>query len=155
MAFDKFINKAKDTANNIKNIAAEQTNKLLDDNSFLSNLKGYGVNKINETVGELNDSTAIIKEAGYELSEIEVDVGLPFGITPHFILKNNISNEKRAQLLEEAKDKKVIHTILSILFNISELQNNLTFNQFMLYEVVITLGIPPKINVRFINGDNK
>ncbi len=154
MAFGEFVNKAKEAANTMKNVTSEKTNKFIEENTFLSDLKDIGVNKINETFNELNDSAALIKEAGYELSEIEVHIGVPLGITPHFILKDNISDEKKAQLLYDTKEKKIIHTILSVLFNISELQKKVGFKQFKFYEVEITLGVPPKINVRFLNTEN-
>ena len=153
MAFSDFVNKAKEATNTMKNVTSEKTNKFIEENTFLSDLKDMGVNKINETFNELNNSTALIKEAGYELSEIEVHIGVPLGITPHFILKDNISDEKKEQLLNDTKEKKIIHTILSVLFNISELQKKVGFKQFKFYEVEITLGIPPKINVRFLNTE--
>ena len=153
MAIGDMFNKAKVAANNLTNVAAEKTNNLIDGNQFISDLKETGTAKINEVFGELNAATSVIKEAGYELTEIEVQVGFPIGVTPHFILKDNISDEKKAQLLFETKDKKSINNILSLLFNISELQKKVAFQKFKFYEVEITLGIPPKVNVRFLNSD--
>ena len=145
------FNKAKDAANKLKNVTVEQANKLVEENPLLFDLKEIGINKINEVFGELNSATLIIEEAGYELTEIEVHIGFPLGITPHFVLKDNISDDKKAHLLNITKDRKVINSVLSTLFNISELQKKVSFRQFKFYEVEITLGMPPEVNIKFLN----
>ncbi len=117
--------------------------------SKASDLKNAGTDKIKEIVNEINSNLPVIKEAGYEINELEVILGLPPALRPHFYKVSDVSDDKINELLEANKDKKVLTSIMKALSQANKLQGSLQTGELKFKELEIELSIPPSINLKF------
>lgn len=153
MALGDFINKAKETANNLKDAAKDLSVKhgLINDEEIeeLNRATNVGTDKLAAMFKEVGNSSGLISEAGYELDEIEVELSMPPKLIPHFIFKEVISEEKRQELLTRTADNKLMNLLLKSLFKASTLQSSLRMGTFQMFEVEIEIGIIPAVKLKF------
>ncbi|TCK02493.1 hypothetical protein [Phorcysia thermohydrogeniphila] len=111
-------------------------------------LSNLGVEKINESIKQLKDVLPLVKEAGYTLSEIEVEVGMPPTVIIHFQVGSG-STSLEDILSELREENKVGYSIIKGLLFASKVQESLKLKDEKLEEVEIELGIPPKVVLHF------
>jgi len=142
MAFGDFIKKAKEVA---------ISSKLIDEDEIeeVSSASDFGARKLKEIFNDISNARELVKEAGYELSEIEVEMSIPPAITPHFLFLETISITRQKELLERTKGSKMLSLLLKSLFTASKLQSNVKMDDFRMDEVEVQIGIPPSIKLKF------
>lgn len=118
-------------------------------------LKEFSGDTLSKTAARFNEALPYIERAGYVVTEIEVGLGLSPKVVPHLRLKEQISEEEKAALLEETKDKKLVNTILGSLFRASAARSKLNFNKFHFSDIELELSILPTVVLKFKpnNGD--
>ncbi|MGB0404404.1 MAG: hypothetical protein ACPGEG_09930, partial [Salibacteraceae bacterium] len=117
---NKLIDKTKEQTNKL----GAQFEDLTSFNSFfgtniVENLKTYGtssIEKIQETISEISNSSPTIRRAGFELIEVNMKITIPPKARAKFEFKEQISKEDFTVLMEENKESKLITTMLQILF---------------------------------------
>ncbi len=115
----------------------------------LGGLKSLSGDTLGKTAQNFNEALPYIERAGYEVTEIEVGLGLDPKIVPHLNLREMISEEEKAALLEETRDKKLINTILSSLFRASGARSKLKFKRFHFTSIELELSILPTVVLKF------
>lgn len=153
MALGDFLNKAKDAANNLKDVAANAVaqGSLLYDQEVeqLNKLTNVGTDKVKAIFIEVLSASDIIAEAGYELDEIELVLSVPPKVIPHFLFKEAISEKKKLELTERTKGNKLMNLLLKSLFKASSLQSSLGIGNFRMFEVEIEIGLIPSLKLKF------
>jgi len=135
---------------NISNKLKEQSKKVKEIKEKVPSvdLSSLGTEKINESIKQIRDVLPLAKDAGYSLSEIEIEVGMPPTIIIHFqVGSGNDSIENILPKVQE--DSKIGYSILKGLLFASKVQESLKLKDEKLQEVEIELGIPPKVVVHF------
>ncbi len=112
-------------------------------------LKEFSGDTLGKTAARFNEALPYIERAGYEVTELEVGLGLSPKVVPHLRLKDIISDEEKAALLEETNDKKLVNTILSSLFRASAARSKLNFNKFHFSDIELELSILPTVILKF------
>ena len=136
--FKKFSEKAKEQAEKVKDLK----DKLPD--IELPNIK---FDKVAETVNQLNEIVPLLKEAGFNVPEIETELGIPPTVVIHITLTENSDSQK---LLELTQDKgKLAQMVAKGISMALNLQNKIALGKNKLQEIEIEVGIPPKITVHF------
>lgn len=69
-------------------------------------LKDASVAKVHETLDELNAPLPIVREAGYTLSRVEIQISIPPKIVAQFSATDDVSETKVDELIE--------HTMVAI-----------------------------------------
>lgn len=115
----------------------------------LSGLKNLSGDTLGKTAQTFNEALPYIERAGFDVTEIEVGMGLDPKIVPHLRLRELISEEEKEQLLEETKSKRLINTILSSLFRASAARSKLSFRKFQFDSIELELSILPTVVLKF------
>ncbi|NVJ69879.1 MAG: hypothetical protein HWE08_05965 [Alphaproteobacteria bacterium] len=115
----------------------------------LGGLKNFSGDTLSKTAQSFNEALPYIERAGYEVTEIEVGLGLDPKIVPHLRLREMISDEEQVILLEETRKKKLINTILSSLFRASAARSKLKFRRFHFSSIELELSILPTVVLKF------
>jgi len=115
------------------------------------NVPDLGVEKINESLERAKEILPIVKEVGYVLSEMEIEVGVPPAITMHFVADES---SKKIEDIENVlskfdKSNKLGYSILKGLLTALKIQKSLKLRDEELQEIEIGLGIPPKVILHF------
>lgn len=115
----------------------------------IDGLKELSGDTLGKTAAGFNEAVPYIERAGYEVTEIEVGLGLSPKVVPHLRLREIITEEEQLALMEETRDKKLINTILGSLFRASAARNKLKFRKFHFSNIELELSILPTVVLKF------
>ena len=96
--------------------------------------------KNHELLAKIRTYSGEIKKAGYEMSKVNVDIGLRPAVSVELVRKRKISDEDMQRILEENKKNKTLHLILKGL----RAANKLNLAGYRLEQVTVVFTIPPK-----------
>jgi hypothetical protein len=108
-----------------------------------------GLDKLNEVWAQIDSSTEILKQTGYNVTGINVNLGMPPAITMNLDQIENINDEQEEKLLEENKDKTFLYPILVSLFKANAFQRSIKTERYKFSGITIGFGIPPSIDLKF------
>ncbi|MBV1901777.1 MAG: hypothetical protein KUG56_08905 [Kordiimonadaceae bacterium] len=117
--------------------------------STVGGLKGYGGDALDKTAANFNDALPYIERAGFLVTEIEVGIGISPKIVPHLRMSKAISAREREALLEEVKEKRLVHTILTSLFSATAARKRLNFKKYHFTEIELELSVLPSVTLKF------
>lgn len=115
----------------------------------LNGLKGFSGDTLAATAARLNEAAPYIEQAGYDMTEIEVGIGLSPKILAHLRLREVISVEAQQALLSKVQSKRLIRTILQSLFQASRAREKLRIREFHFTEIELELSILPTVTLKF------
>ncbi len=115
----------------------------------LGGLKNLSGDTLGKTAQTFNEALPYIERAGFDVTEIEVGMGLDPKIVPHLRLRELISDEEKEVLLAETRSKRLINTILSSLFRASAARSKLSFRRFQFDSIELELSILPTVVLKF------
>ena len=132
--FDKIIGKAKQTADDFKERAEVVSDKVTD--------------SVNSVLDELNAATPSLTKAGYQLQEVELEVGVPPKLIPRFSICQPQPNSVE-QITEELKQNRLGRNILKGLNAANSLQSKLAVPNMEFSHIEIEIGVVPTIKLRY------
>ena len=112
-------------------------------------LKGSVNDKLKEVMDEINDIMPIIKEVGYSVNEVEVELGVLPKIIPHFRKIEDMSEEEMNIVIEKYKDRKLTYLIVSSLAKAASMQKSIQLSSLKFTEVEIEAGAVPSVKLKF------
>jgi len=122
----------------------------------MAGLKGYGGDALSNTARSFNEALPYIERAGYDVTEIEVGIGLSPKIVPHLQIREILDDEERAEILREVSNKRMVYTILHSLFRATAARKRLKFKQYHFTEIEMELSLLPTVTLKFKpNGGNR
>lgn len=111
--------------------------------------------KITNITNDFIALSPIIEQTGYRTKEINIGVGIPPRMIVHFEKFASVSQETIDAILLEHQDKKLLKVIVQTLLSADAFQQKLTLGNFEFNEISIELGVPPEVNVKFMNALSK
>ena len=119
---------------------------IVDDSlNLLSSLKNSSIDKVKGFVDEFNKALPVIEEAGYKLRTVEIRLGIPPKLIPHFDQITELSAAEKETLMLSIKDKRYTRMLLSTLFKSSEMQQGLQIGDLPAGVIQIELTAVPNI----------
>jgi hypothetical protein len=112
-------------------------------------LENLGGDTLSKTAQQFNEALPYIERAGYDVTEVEVALGLSPKVVPHLKLRELITEEEQQALLDETQGKTLVNTILSSLFRASTARRKLKFKRFHFEEIELEIGIIPGVVLKF------
>lgn len=112
-------------------------------------IKDFSGDTLTKTAQRFNEALPYIERAGYDVTEVEVGLGLSPKVVPHLKIRELISDEEQDALIEETRDKKLVNTILTSLFKASAAHKKLKFNKFHFSDMELELSILPTVILKF------
>ena len=132
--FDKIIGKAKQTAEDFKEKAEGVSDKVAD--------------SVNKALDDFNAATPSLKKAGYQLEEMEVEIGVPPKLIPSFSIYES-QDESRDEAAEELKTNRVGKNILKGLNVARSLESKLKVRNMEFSHIEIEIGVVPTVKLRY------
>ena len=146
-----FLDKAKSAVSNVSEKIVEIKDDVIGDEQkvIMDEFKETSIGKVKQVMEEINNSLGLITKSGYEFKGINVSLGLPPSVSTSFHYKKDISEDEKAALLEEAKEKKFVSMTLKCLFKAGDFYHSIKMGEYTLDGVSITLGLTPGVSVGF------
>jgi|TARA_B110000238_G_C15754222_1_gene280573 hypothetical protein len=135
MAFDNLIDKAMQTAVGIKDKVGDPSARVGD--------------AILDVVSSLNDSLPHLAKAGYTMDELEIEIGVPPKLIPHFSVDGALveNAENAEQALTDLEGNIIGTTLFKALFKAATLQQKIVINGMSFSRLEIQLGLVPAVRL--------
>lgn len=115
-------------------------------------VKNLTKEKVALITNDLIALSPIIEKTGYRAKEINIGASVPPRIVFHFEKFADVSAAEIAEILKSNEDKTLLKVIVNTLVSADEFQQKLTLGSFKFNEIAIEIGIPPEVNVKFMNA---
>jgi hypothetical protein len=108
-----------------------------------------GLTKVNETLADFNAALPVLREAGYTLEGVSIELGIPPKIVAGFSVATSVPEEKVEALLAENAERKLTVLLVKSIYQATKLQSKLNINGLRPSGVSVGLGLIPQIGVKF------
>jgi hypothetical protein len=143
MAFGDLLNKAKDKTQEVSSSVKEKVENTKDSLGNLSKV-------VEEMINNLNEALPILKEYGFGLIELEIELGIPPKLVTHFDMSNeDFTEELRDKILDEMQNNKIASLIVKSLYNAYNLQKKIKIKDLKFAEIEIEASLPPSVKLKF------
>ncbi|HVY46690.1 MAG TPA: hypothetical protein VHB21_12465 [Minicystis sp.] len=112
--------------------------------------KDASVAKIKETVEDFNASLPVLREAGYQVSEVDIALGIPPKISASVTASSAVTPEHVEEVLAEHAERKFTVALVKALFAAWKLQNGIAIVGMKPRGMTIELGLIPSVTIKFV-----
>ncbi len=164
MAFGSFLDKAKDSANAAADKAKDSANAAADKAKDSANKAKDSANSavsvatekagnisglISSMIDDINAALPVLSDNGYKMNEFEMELGLIPSFKPHFVISEELTEEKQVKILAALEGNKVATLLVKSLAQAAELQKTIKVGNLKFAEVEIEASLPPKVTLKF------
>lgn len=150
---DKARDSVASASDKLKEIGQSGTEQALDLVSLfkdkVNEVKDAGFEKLKAGIDELSSGMPLIEQAGFEVKDVTIGLGIPPEVVITFKKHRTVSSEDIEQLIEANADKKILGPILQALLTANNIQSKITMGRFKFSGVAIKVGIPPEVSLRY------
>ena len=114
----------------------------------LSGLKDIGEDKVKEVINNFDQARPHLEKAGYKLSGLEIEMGVPPKLTTEFEC-GSASEDKISSALEALKDNKIGSMVLKSLIKANSLQSGISLKGLKFSHIEIEVGLIPNVRLIF------
>ncbi len=118
----------------------------------LAELKAFGAEKLQDTMGAFLSALPPLRQAGYELREFEIELGITPKIIAHF-MPWPATEEEIAAAREALKSNKVGASMLSVLRRAGDVHRQVKVPGFSCAHMEIDVGVIPAVRLRYRADD--
>ena len=115
----------------------------------VADVKDAALSGIADMVADLNTRLPALREAGYTLNELSVQLGLPPKVVATFAAQPGITEERIEAVMEEHKEAKVTIALLRALYGAYKLQSALQIAGMKPRGIALEIGVTPAVEVKF------
>ena len=149
MALKDFLDEAKSKLggqgldeNPISKNIVEKLSSVLDESQDIASEKIFGL------IEDFNQSLPILSKAGYELEELELELGIPPKLIPHF--KYEEAQESDAKLaLNELQGNGLGTNLMKALLKAGQFQRKIKLKDMQFSHVEIELSVIPAVRLSY------
>jgi hypothetical protein len=115
-------------------------------------LKAFGAEKFDQTMAAFLDALPPLRQAGYELREFEIELGITPKIIAHF-MPRPANADDIAAAREALKDNKIGASMLSVLRRAGDVHRQVKVPGFECAHMEIDVGVIPAVRLRYRSAD--
>ena len=112
-------------------------------------LTDFGIEKTHEVMSEINLLLTLLNDTGYEVSQLEIELGVPPKVTIDLKADSAVSEDKLNAILRENQDKEVLAAIVASLVQANRLRGAVKVETLELKDVRIVLTASPHITMQW------
>lgn len=115
----------------------------------VAEIKDAAVAGLKDLADDLNQRLPALREAGYTLTHVALEVGIAPKMKATFTAAADISQERVDEVIEEHKDARVTVALLRALYGAYKLQSGIRIAGMKPLDIELELGVMPAVSVRF------
>lgn len=152
-----FLSQAKKATDHVASKAADMAADLTDQatakvaalSEQAAKLRDASTSKAMEAVEGFNVALPVVREAGYDLAEVSVELGLPPRVVAAFTVSHEVSVEQFEQLIAAHSDRKFTILLLNSLREAWKLQSRIKIVGLTPRGMSVELGLTPSVTIKF------
>lgn len=118
----------------------------------LDELKAFGAEKLDQTMAAFLNALPALRQAGYELREFEIELGVTPKIIAHF-MPVAASDDDIAAAREALKSNKIGASMLSVLRRAGDVHRQVKVPGFECAHMEIDVGVIPAVRLRYRSAE--
>jgi hypothetical protein len=118
----------------------------------LAELRAFGAEKLDQTMAAFLRALPILRQAGYQLREFEVELGITPKIIAHFV-PHEASAEDIAAAAEALKGNAIGSSMLNVLKGAGDAHRRFKIMGFSAAHMEIDVGVIPAVRLRYRADD--
>lgn len=147
---NELTNQATTRAGELKDQAAAKAGEVKDQVSARAGeIKDAGFAKLLETLDDFNASLPVLREAGYSLASVDIQIGLPPKIVAGFSVSAAVTDERVEALLQEHAEKKFTVLLMKSLYQAWRVQTKIKIVGLQPKGLQVEIGLTPTVTVMF------
>lgn len=116
-------------------------------------LKVDSEEKLMDTVTEIQESTDVFEEAGYELIGLRIEMGFNPKVVPCIRRIQDVSDREFRRLIKKHEDREVVGALLTAIRKAEELEDKVSIKNLELCNFEIEVGVVPAVHVTWAKPD--
>ena len=140
--FEQFKNLAKKHLGDPPEITGEEPEQT-------SSFAIPGAEKVKGVVNDFIAITPLIEKAGYQIVELEIELGLIPKLIPHFKKIKDVGDAEKELVLDELRDKRLMSMLVSALFKSDNFQANLNLNNYRYTGIEVEIAALPAVRLKY------
>jgi hypothetical protein len=114
-----------------------------------ADLREAGNARIKDAVDELNTALPVIRQVGFSLSEVKIEIGIPPKIVAIFQPSSGVTEESFATASEEHAERKLTTLLVRSLYHAWRLQKGLVVGSLKPHGIEVEIGLSPSVTIKF------
>jgi hypothetical protein len=126
--------------------AAEVKDQLVDQ---AADVKDAGLARVNELLEEFNAALPVLREAGYAVEKVDIQLGLPPRIVAGVTSAADVSEARIHGLIAENAERKLAVSLVKALSQARQLQSRIKMAGMQPSGLAVEVGLIPQISIKF------
>ncbi len=144
----------RDQAAGMASSVAGQTTSMASDlrdraASLSSGLADAVMDRVKATLVDFNAALPVLRRAGYTVSEVSVEVGLPPKIVAVFARADVVPDDQIEQMLHDSGDAKLATMLVHALVRAHKLQEKIAIGGLRPKGIALEIGLTPAVVIKF------
>jgi hypothetical protein len=114
-----------------------------------ADLLSAGASRVREVIAELNSTLPSVREAGYELTDVSVNIGVSPTVVASFHATDAFTEEHAQKVLDANADHKLTVFLLRALLQARKLQTSIDLGGLKPCTIALQIGLPPVVSLKF------
>ena len=132
-----------------KKAAAAAKESVSDLEFGLGTIAESGLETLKETLHEVTSFRSVLKEAGYDLYKVEMELAVSPKINAHFKILSAVHEDKLNAIVQQNPDKKVLSLLVTTLLHSGKLHSAPAPGTLNVDDIKITLSASPSAAIQF------
>jgi hypothetical protein len=115
-----------------------------------ADVKEASFNKAKEAIDDFNAALPVIRQAGYQVSEVDIALGIPPKVSCSVTANADLTAEHVESVIAQHEDKKFTVVLVKALFQAWKLQNAIHIVGMKPRNMGVELGLIPSVTIKFV-----
>ena len=108
-----------------------------------------GKDRVRAVIDDFLAITPLIEQAGYKITNLDIELGLLPKLIPHFRKIGDIDEAQKQQILSQVGDKKLMKLLISALFKADSFQNSLNMKNYDFKGIEVEIAPLPAVRLNY------
>jgi len=108
-----------------------------------------GKDRVRAVIDDFLAITPLIEQAGYKITNLDIELGLLPKLIPHFRKIGDIDETQKQQILSQVGDKKLMKLLISALFKADSFQNSLNMKNYDFKGIEVEIAPLPAVRLNY------
>ena len=117
--------------------------------NITSGIAELGAEKAQEILNEISVALTGLQSAGYQIGDVDVELGLPPAVNIELKMTGGVSEEKLNSIVRENKDRKIVSTVLLAVIEANRLRSGISLDTLSLQGMKIRWDKLPTITLQW------
>lgn len=108
-----------------------------------------GKEKVKEVINDFLAISPLIEQAGYRITDLQVELGLIPKLIPHFTKVADVDEQQKQMVIDQLQQKRLMKLLVSALFKADSFQQGLSMKNYTFKGIEIEIAALPAVRLNY------